>query len=91
MDECFDESVRDRLQCLVKDEGPEVLDFDADKCLSRKGLSPEASVATAPKDWKPVAAKREKGEPAFLDVDNPGKKEARASRRPCRSQTGAGE
>ena len=73
LDECLDESIRDRLQCLVKDEGPEVLDCDANRCLLKKGLSPEVSVPTVPVDWEPAIAKTEKGEPTFLDVDNPGK------------------
>ena len=73
LDQCLGESIRDRLQCLVKDEGPEVSDCDANACLLKKGLPLEVSMPTVPTEWEPLKAKIEKGEPEFVDVDNPGK------------------
>ena len=54
LDQCLGESIRDRLQCLVKDEGPEVSDCDANACLLKKGLPLEVSMPTVPTEWEPL-------------------------------------
>ena len=74
MDDCLEESIRDRLDILVKNEGgSEVSDCDKNRILVKKGLAPEVSMPTVPSDWIPPMAKVEKGEPTFENVDNPGK------------------
>jgi hypothetical protein len=72
LDDCLEETLRDRLQVLVKEEGPEVSDCENNGILLKKGLSPEVSMPSAPSDWTPPIAKAGKGEPMFDSVDNPG-------------------
>jgi hypothetical protein len=72
LDECLDESLRDRLEILVKNEGPEVSDCENNRILLKKGLAAEVSMPSAPPDWTPPIPKTEKGEPTFESVDNPG-------------------
>jgi hypothetical protein len=73
LDECLEETLRDRLQVLVKEEGPEVSDCENNGILLKQGLSPEVAMPSVPSDWTPPVAKAAKGEPAFESVDNPGK------------------
>jgi hypothetical protein len=70
LDECLDESLRDRLEILVKNEGPEVSDCENNRILLEKGLAAEVSMPSAPPDWTPPIPKTEKGEPTFESVDN---------------------
>jgi hypothetical protein len=75
LEEALDESLRDRLLILVKNEGSEaeVSDCDRNRILLKKGLGAEVSMPSVPDDWTPPTAKAEKGEPLFEGVDNPGK------------------
>jgi hypothetical protein len=73
LDECLDESLHDRLECLVNNEGLEVSDCEHNRILLKKGLAPEVSMPSVPSDWIPSIVKAEKGEPTFQLVDNPGK------------------
>jgi hypothetical protein len=74
LEEALDESIRDRLLILIKNEGSEeeVLDCDRNHILLKKGLDKEVSMPSVPDDWMPPVAKAEKGEPLFESVDNPG-------------------
>jgi hypothetical protein len=73
LDSCYDEALRDRLECLIKKEGPEVDDGEWNGYKLKKGLPAEVSMPSVPSDWTPPIAKIEKGEPEFKDVDNPGR------------------
>jgi hypothetical protein len=74
LEEALEESLRDRLLVLVKNEGSEeeVLDCERNSILLKKGLAAEISMPSAPSDWTPPIPKAEKGEPMFVNVDNPG-------------------
>jgi hypothetical protein len=56
----------ERLEVLIKGDG------DNNHVLVVKTLGKEVSVPKAPDDWKPDAPKVEKGQPEFINVDNPG-------------------
>ena len=73
LDECLEETLRDRLQVLVKEEGPEVSDCENNGILLKQGLSPEVAMPSVPSDWTPPVAIAAKGEPAFEVADTPGK------------------
>jgi hypothetical protein len=72
LDRSLEESLRDHLDILIKNEGPEVSDCENNGILLKKGLAPEVYMLSVPSDWTPPIAKAEKGEPAFESVDNPG-------------------
>jgi hypothetical protein len=75
LEEALDESIRDRLLILIKNEGSEeeeVSDCNRNHIILKKGLDKEVSMPSVPDDWMPPVAKAEKGEPLFESVDSPG-------------------
>ena len=72
LEEALEESPRDRLLILVKNEGEEVSDVESNRILLKKGLAAEILMPSAPSDWTAPIPKAEKGEPTFASVDNPG-------------------
>ena len=64
----------ERFEVLIKgDDTDDVVgDGDNNHVLVVKTLGKEVSVPKAPDDWKPDAPKVEKGQPEFINVDNPG-------------------
>lgn len=75
LDEAAEESLRERLQVLIKceDTVEQAVRDDVPNGIFLKGLSADIAMPTAPADWKPDAPKVHKNEPAFDDIDNPGK------------------
>jgi hypothetical protein len=75
LEEALEESLRDRLFVLMKNEGSEeeVLDCERNSVLLKKGLAAEVSMPSVPLDWVPPIPNAAKGEPSFESLDNPGK------------------
>jgi hypothetical protein len=59
LDESLEETLRDCLQVLVKEEGPEVSDCENNGILLKEGLSPEVSMPSVPLDWTPPRSQKQ--------------------------------
>jgi hypothetical protein len=71
--EAKEEALQDRLFLLVNNEDDKMSDSRENGVIIQKQFNKEISITTTPPDFKPKARNELKGEPTFLNVNNPGK------------------
>ena len=71
--ECYFETYKERINVLVKeeDDGEEAVSGCEHNWIMKKGIN-DVSIPLPPDDWVTPEPKKDKGEPIFSEVDNPG-------------------